>query len=47
MPALPSLAPAPAKRGFLSTRDWLMMGIGAGSVILAGVLGFVLAQTVQ
>ena len=43
------LAPtAPERTGFrLSGRDWLLLGIGAGSVILAGVAGFVLANVVR
>jgi hypothetical protein len=33
-----------AGRGFsLNRRDWILLGIGAGSVILAGLLGMVLA----
>ena len=36
------------KRGFrLSNRDWLLLSIGAGSVILAGIIGFVLANLAQ
>jgi serine/threonine protein kinase len=34
----------PAARGFsLSRRDWILLGVGAGSVIFAGLLGMVLA----
>ncbi len=41
-------AAASGKRRFrLSTRDWLLMGAGAVVVILAGVLGIVLANTFQ
>jgi hypothetical protein len=50
VPAPPALlAPAePERRGFrLNGRDWLLLGIGAGSVILAGVAGFVLANLVR
>jgi serine/threonine protein kinase len=36
--------PAPAQRGTLSARDWIMMGIGAGAVIAAGALGGVLSM---
>jgi eukaryotic-like serine/threonine-protein kinase len=45
--APPQLAPAPAKRGLLSNRDWLMLGLGAGAVILAMVLGWVLANALR
>jgi hypothetical protein len=39
------VAPAAQKRGFgLSPRDWVMMGVGASGVVLAGVVGFVLAN---
>jgi serine/threonine protein kinase len=50
VPAPPALlAPAaPERRGFrLNSRDWLLLAIGAGSVILAGVAGFVLANLVR
>ena len=45
--APPPVAPAPEKGGFLSARDWVMLGIGAGSVIVAGIVGFVLANVLQ
>jgi serine/threonine protein kinase len=44
------LVPAtpPARGKFrLSNRDWLLLGIGAGSVVLAGVVGFVLATALR
>jgi len=38
-------ASRPAGRGWsLNRRDWILLGIGAGSVILAGVVGMVLAM---
>jgi serine/threonine protein kinase len=43
-PAKPEL-PAPAKPFHLSVRDWLMMAVGAGAVIVVGVLGMLLART--
>jgi eukaryotic-like serine/threonine-protein kinase len=45
--APPQLAPAPQKKGLLSNRDWLMLGVGAGAVILAVVLGLVLANMLR
>jgi hypothetical protein len=34
----------PGGRGLsLNSRDWILLGIGAGGVILAGLLGMVLA----
>jgi serine/threonine-protein kinase len=44
-----SPAPAPAaRRGFrLSNRDWLLLALGAFGVILAGAVGFVLANVFQ
>ncbi len=46
----PQAAPdaAPAKGRFrLTNRDWLLLGLGAGSVILAGVLGVILAGALR
>ncbi len=38
--------PAPdSSRALLSLRDWIMMGIGAGAVIVAGLLGMLLARS--
>jgi serine/threonine protein kinase len=40
--------PVPARKGLgLSTRDWLMLGFGAFGVIVAGALGFVLANALR
>ncbi len=48
VPAPTAQVASPAAKGRfgLSTRDWVMMGIGAGGVVLAGVAGFVLANVV-
>ncbi|HYT87810.1 MAG TPA: serine/threonine-protein kinase [Gemmataceae bacterium] len=44
----PPAVPVPAKGGFrLSNRDWILLGVGAASVILAGVVGIVLANVLR
>ena len=42
-------APQPAPQGLLrlTNRDWLLLGLGAGAVILAGVVGLVLAMMLR
>jgi serine/threonine protein kinase len=41
-------APVTGKKRFgLSTRDWVMMGIGAGGAVIAGVVGFVVANLLR
>src|SRR5262249_30359767 len=43
-PAAPVGAPAPASRGFLLTRrEWALVGVGAGAVTFAVLVGMVLA----
>jgi hypothetical protein len=36
--AVPAQA-APVKAGKLSRRDWVLLGIGAGAAIVAGIIG--------
>jgi hypothetical protein len=44
----PRRMPAVPAKGFqISGRDWLMLAIGAGSVIGAGLLGWVLSLLVR
>ncbi len=38
-PPMPAVAPTPASGWSLSRRDWILLGIGAGAVIAAGVIG--------
>jgi serine/threonine protein kinase len=51
VPTAPAPAPAPqaAPRGFLrlTNRDWLLLGLGAGAVIVAAVIGLVVALVVR
>jgi hypothetical protein len=43
--AAPGAAPQPAAKGFLrlTNRDWALLGLGAAAVILAVVVGLVVA----
>jgi serine/threonine protein kinase len=43
----PETASAGEKKRFLSNRDWMLLGTGAGAVIIAGVIGFVLANLLR
>jgi hypothetical protein len=40
-PAAP--VPGPPQGGKLSRREWIMLGVGAGAVIFAGLVGMILA----
>ena len=38
-----ALANTPQQAGGLTKRDWILLGVGAGAVIFAGILGMVIA----